>query len=249
MAFDPNKPHFRGPMEHEKLSLYVPPAKPGQRMPKLSWSVNFGHPRITVYTNDPSIEDKEHNFGRIQARLDIPTFQSFLELLDSCTLSLGQAKDPEAHGPVKYVVKNMRPWVDSKRVENPEVINEIFVGRDKEGTVWMSVIEENKPKIKFEFKLSDWHGLYNGQGEPFTTAQMSSIVARSYVRMLRALFPQSLFMEEHQEILNMPYEERKNMFNTDSNTKAPRKDSSKAAPSTSSASSEPSNDFADDLPF
>ncbi len=170
-----NTPRKKTALEHDKLSLFARPGAPGQRAPKLTWSMINGNPRVMVYTNDP--EDQGNDYGRITAKLDTPVFFALLELLERA------AKSPE-ETKTKLENKN-HTYYEGKRSETASVVSELMFGKDQAGIVWLSVVMPNRPKIKFKFTFGDYHEFYHGDGTPFTESEASALSAVAYTNLLR----------------------------------------------------------------
>ena len=231
-ALDMNQPRYKSPLEQDKLNLYATPEKTGARSPKLCWAVIFNNPRLTVYTNDPALQNKENDWGRITARLDIIVAQSVLELL------LKLVDEPND---TKYKVENYNNPItaNGERTQTPIHINDIYIGKDKEGIIWLSVVEKDKPKIKFNLEFTDYHHLQHGDGTPVTRADASKLVTRAYCGLLSKFLTDSYFLPDQLAILNTSAEDKKNMRNNRSNQKPTGQ---KSAPTSIDMD-------ADDLPF
>jgi hypothetical protein len=61
-------------------------------------------------------------------------------------------------------------------------LSDTWIGKDDNGIIWISVVAENRPKIKFEFRISDFHKLFHGNGTALTEAEASELQARAWVR-------------------------------------------------------------------
>ncbi len=233
-ALDMNQPRYKSPLEQDKLSLYAVPDKPGARSPKLCWAVIFNHPRLTVYTNDPQLQNKENDWGRITARLDIIVAQSVLDVL------LSMIDEP---ADTRYKIENFNNPIteNGERTQTPVHINDIHIGKDKEGVIWLSVVEKDKPKIKFNLEFSDYHHLQCGDGTPVTRAKASIFATRAYCGLVSKFLTESYFLPDQLAILNISAEEKKNMRN---NNRSDRK----GAPAGKASPVQVDMD-ADDLPF
>ncbi len=205
-TFDPNAPRFKSPLELDKLALYTKPASANDRTAKLVWSVVFNHPRLTLFTNKKELENKENGWGRIIARLDILVAQSIIESLRSMV---------DAEPGTRMVIKNINyPINEGKRSETPVHVNDVILGKDKEGLIWISVVEENKPNIKFNIIFSDYHELFHGDGTAFTAKESSELATKAYCNILEKMLSSSYFLPDQLAILNTSSEDKKNMFNT-----------------------------------
>ena len=60
--------------------------------------------------------------------------------------------------------------------------SELWFGKDDEGVAFISVISGERPKIKFEFNISDYHKIHRS-GNPITKAEASCLQALAVVRL------------------------------------------------------------------
>lgn len=166
-------------LDNKKLNLSAPcPTAPGKTS-ALIWGVYASNPRITVYTGDPEDSSERTGYGRIAASLDAPTFEVFLNMLKEAVDSTVEYKNK---------IENLNyTWFGGKRSENPVVVSSLWVGKDKDGLVWISVTAENRPLIKFIINNPEYHNLFHGDGVPFTKAEASTIYGKAYVKLLSGM--------------------------------------------------------------
>lgn len=173
-------PREKNALDNRKLSLSAPLPNGGGKKSSLQWSLVSNNPRITVFTNDPN--DANNNYGKISANLDLPKFYEFM-------LKLRQAAD--APGEYKSYVENLGfTFYGGKRSDTPAVLSQLFVGKDKDGVVWMSVTDAQKkerPRIKFNFGTPDFHTWHHGDGTPYSAGEASKLAAEAYYLMLTNL--------------------------------------------------------------
>lgn len=169
------------------LSAICPTAK--GKVSQLKWSTYLNNPQMEVRTNDPSLANKENNFGQIRVGMDAPIFWAFLEMLN-------------------LAVENSGEW--KSRIKNDdfngEHLTDIWVGKDKDGCVYISLIhkKEDRPVIKFIFgpahlpnNVTDarFHYLFHADGTPYTKAEISVIYAKAYIRLLDTIMGNVLVQE------------------------------------------------------
>lgn len=167
-------PREKNVFDEPKLDLKTPNSK--GKMATLKWGIFKNNPRLTVYTNDP--DDTTDN-GRISANLDAKTFYAFLQLLSRAIKSDVEFK-------AKIDNKN-HIFAYGKRSEEAVLVSSLWVGRDADGVVWISITAPKHPSIKFAFANSDYHFFYHTGGEQFTKADYSQIYAEAYLTMLTEL--------------------------------------------------------------
>ena len=156
--------------ELDKFILYTDaPDAPGKRS-RLTWSTYRGNPRITVFTSVPNDSGK----GIINAPMNPETFIILMNELERIAKNPGEEK-------IKLTCLTTVKREDGQRSQERTLLSDVWVGRDSAGIVWMSVIAEGRPKIKFEFHVSDFHKLTHGDGTAFSAAESSALQALAYV--------------------------------------------------------------------
>jgi hypothetical protein len=175
--------------ELEKFQIFTEtPGVPGKRS-RLGYSSYRGNPRITVFTNVPNDSGK----GVINAPMNPETFLVFLDLLEQ--IARNPAED-------KYKIDC---WTIIKAPEGAErntektLISELYFGRDKQGVIWMSVVAPNRPRIKFEYRISDFHKIFKGDGSPLNESESSTVQTLATIRALREV------MMAHMGDIKPPY--------------------------------------------
>jgi len=160
--------------ELEKFAMFMnAPGAEGKRS-KLSWYIREGSPRITVYTNIPS---DTINRGAISAAMNPETALIFLDLFEKGILD---------NNAFKYKLECFTtPWSDTGERLDKKVTSELWFGKDNTGMVWISILSDNRPKIKFEFKISDWHRIFHADGTQFTEVEGSVLQAMAVIKAMR----------------------------------------------------------------
>lgn len=153
-----------------RLSLY---SGEGRDAPRLYWAVFDGNPRIVVRTQDPN--DKDNNYGTIVAPMD-PIIMSVLSDI------IRQAAEAEPGWRQK--VTNKSTWHNGQKLQEPTRINDIIVGKDSEGCVYIALHEDNRPNLRFLFGPSSFHYLIKNDGSPLGKAELSVLFAKGYANMV-----------------------------------------------------------------
>lgn len=167
-----------------KLGLEAPSTQEG-RVATLVWNVQNNYPRVSVFTHDIKDEGPETAGGRITANLDFPVFYSLCEMFRKLASSPKSAWEENG---ISYRIDNDNfTYENNVRSEKPTKVNELWVGRDKEGSIWISVLANNRPKIRFHLAPSNWHHFHHGNGTPLTKSENSEIFAKGYARMLETI--------------------------------------------------------------
>lgn len=197
-------PRRKNALDNKKLSLKAPCPTAQGKTSTLLWGVYANNPRITVYTGDP--EDTV-NYGKIVADIDVVTFYSFIEMIENAAKSPTECKEK--------IDNKGYTWLGGKRSENMVVVNSLAVGKDADGCVWISVIADKRPLIKFFIRPGDSNSLYHGDGRPFTKAESSSLYAIGYCSILRNLVSIVLVNEYVEEAPKKPFVPGGNNYSRD----------------------------------
>lgn len=166
-------------LDNRKITMSVPCPSAKGKYSALMWNIVNNNPRITVFTNDPA---DSTDGGKISANMDIVTFYAFIELIKQMCAFDGETK-------VMIENKNFI-FPGGKRSDQPVVVSELWVGKDKEGIVWISVTAKDRPRIKFPFGFADFHVFKKADGTPYTKAEMSVIAAQGYIEILQRFMAQ-----------------------------------------------------------
>lgn len=180
-------------LDNAQLSLSANcPTAQGKRS-SLSMNVIANNPRITVYTNDPN--DANNNYGKITANLNLPVFGIYLEMLQQAVDFVPTPEKPE----FKTIIGNKNfIFPGGQRSKEPVPVSELHVGKNKEGVVWVAVLDKSgkdRPRIQFPFTVSNFHDLRWGDGTALTPAEVSVLAARSHLRIWRDVMYQLVVNE------------------------------------------------------
>ncbi len=169
----------------ERYSLFAS-STGGNSRAKLVWGIRDGNPRIAVFTNDPTDTVKS---GVISAPMDPITFYTFIEMLKRAATASGETK-------YKLDCFTTRRDESGAAIEKV-LLSEVYMGKDSDGCVWMSVVEGSRPKIKFIFTISDYHKLYKTDGTELTKAEYSTVVALATINSILPIYEK--YMQEANE--------------------------------------------------
>jgi len=154
-----------------KLRLSGPQQEGARRPPNLKVAVIRNNPRIDVFTN---IEGDRDN-GRISAPMEALTMFALITKVEDIAMG-----PPDVQ--VKIANKTGAPG-------QQKILSHTVVGKDKEGRVFISVIAQDRPRIKFLFLPSDWHEMAHKDGTPYDQAELSTVYARAWAKMMAELIP------------------------------------------------------------
>lgn len=139
---------------------------------RLQWGISNSNPRISVFTND-----EEKNLAIIGTNVSPEIFLIILNMIKETALS-----EPGTKQKVEFI------RTDRQDETVKYVSMTFFAGKDEKGIVWVSLIDKNKPKIKFNLKLWDFNKVYDKTGEPVSESKGSEMYALSLVEALKGVY-------------------------------------------------------------
>ena len=157
-----------------QFSMYAPSVKNPDKQLRLNIGISgTGFPFMNVDA-DENIQErtKENNFGKLTARLGGTVFYTLLNMLKF-------AKTKEAGW--KMGLQNFHNYVNGQKVDKPQHTNDVLVGVDNDGCVWMTIVENGRESVRFFFGPSDWHNWKKGDGEMATRKEMNHWSLEGYV--------------------------------------------------------------------
>lgn len=157
-----------------QFSMYAPSVKNPEKQLRLNVGISgTGYPFMNTDADDITGEKtKENNFGKLNARLGGTVFYSLLTMLKL-------AKTKESGW--KMGLQNFHNYINGKRVDKPQLVNDVLIGVDADGCVWMTVVENGRESVRFFFGPSDWHTWKKGDGEVATRKEMNHWSLDGYV--------------------------------------------------------------------
>ncbi len=155
-----------------RLSLTAPCPGASNIKSTLYWAVFDGNPRLVVKTNDPA---DTVSYGKITAAFD-PWNVGVIKQ------TLQKALDAKEAWKMKVALKNT--YRGNQNFDSPQHINDIVIGKDAEGVVYMSVIEQDRPQIKFPLLPSEYVQYIHADGTPLTPAESSAIFTAGYIDII-----------------------------------------------------------------
>ena len=165
-------------MTFDKYSLYTASTAAGQRA-RMVFGIRDGNPRITVFTNDPA-DTTEKTRGMISAPMDGVTFMGFLNLIKKVAATQGESSFSVD------CLTSVRD--DSGKITDKILLCKAYVGKDSEGNVFLSLIADGRPRIKFPLAISSYHSFNKADGTQLTAAEASTIAATALSEILTTLY-------------------------------------------------------------
>lgn len=173
------QPRLKTALDNPKLKLSADKLPNGESRPTFSIYWTNNNPRIDVWTGVASEKDG----GLIRATLDDIWLKVFLDKIDELC-------NPASANDVAFIIEcKNHTWQNNKRSAEPVVLARIVAGRDKDGRVYVSVLsnDPSRSKVRFLFGNS-WYNSLSHKSEKLTDAQISWVVAKSWVETVRQYY-------------------------------------------------------------
>jgi hypothetical protein len=151
------------------------------RRARLVLSYRDSNPRFTVYTGAAGKE------GVISWPCDLPHFVTILNMLKDI------ANGP--NGDKKVIDSLTVKYENDKPTNEKMLVSKLVIGKNNEGVCYMALIDENKPKIAFEIKPSQYHIFRDSNGEMIPISAVSRLMTIGIADSLLTLV--SVTMLEH----------------------------------------------------
>jgi len=178
MAEVPERPEIK---ELQRFIMWAnnPSNDVNARSCRLAWGIRDANPRLTVYTNDPADTVR---YGIIYAGMNPETVMILLDKMINVYKGPIDTKDK---------IENKTRIRDQTTGKYGPIVthSHTLFGKDADGICWLSVIEKDRPKIKFEFTLSNFHVFTNDKGEEMTKEESSQLQALTTCHLLKKIYP------------------------------------------------------------
>lgn len=161
----------------------------------MSWSIKNGYPRVAVNTTGVRSENIDYT-KLITAPFD---YISLLVALDDLKAVINSDKDC-----IRRVDCLNNKFVDGKRTDEIYVQATVYFIKDKEGIIYISVIETGKQKLKFKMVPKGYVRFYDDQGNVIENEGIrSKKFATKYLEVLVELMKDEMKIDsKYQTIKN-----------------------------------------------
>ena len=165
-----------------KLSAMNPTNK---KWANLSLDLFRGNPRIVVNSNDDNLRNEADGWGKVTAAMDVQLMGMVILMVEDAIAAPGEYK--------AQLENSNHSYAGGQRSQDITPQNSVWVGKDANGQVYISVVSVNPkfPKIKFLFGPSDsrYFKLRHADGTEYTRAEISVLGARAWVMLLKVALP------------------------------------------------------------
>lgn len=159
-------------LDVNRFVLWADGAAEGKKA-RLMLGFRDGHPRLAVTTG---VSGKD---GIINFPADVPTIVYFLNRLKE--VAAGDRGTRHSIDSLTTLYENDKP------TKQKRLVSTVYLGKSSEGIVYISVIAENRPKIVFEVKPSEFHVFKDKEGQKISEESISCIMAKGLADFMLGL--------------------------------------------------------------
>lgn len=134
------------------------------------------NPRLTVYTN---LQNERES---INAKFDMRGFQAFLALLQMAIDFKPTADQPEFRKQAVTLRPNFKPG--GGRPDGQVTDCEVFVGQDKAGCVWISLVQYQRTALKFVITHDEYLKFRHSSGDDFSAGDASKLASIGWLKIV-----------------------------------------------------------------
>jgi uncharacterized membrane protein YgcG len=176
----------KAPFDLFQLTLWAPSTAPGKSAMFLVDVGIDGKVSFTVRTGDPADKEKAKDGDVIRMRMSLLDYEKFVNLFGDVL----RAKGPIKRAAVEQVYyKFNKDTKQRERMDTPRDGNKLFINKDADGTVSISLVQYNRTNIEFGFLPRNPEILFaNEDGQKWSDGEMSLSNARAYQKILAELF-------------------------------------------------------------
>lgn len=157
-----------------------------QFSPRLVLSFRDGNPRFVVYTGEKGVI--------INFPCDVFIMQTVLDRMKEIV---------DAPPGTKIGVNSKSVHYDNgKRTNEKRLVSTLYVGKNKDGIIYIYIREDKKPDIIFAFRKNEWHDFFDANKVELPEDVMSRYFANAYIKFIEnslALFIHQYTLEAYQK--------------------------------------------------
>lgn len=175
------------PFQEYKLRLRADKINGYDKFPTLAVNVHKNNVSITAY---PGNKGEDGRTVSIKAGLDALSFSAVCVAIEDAIVA-----EPGWKKPVRcYTPRKRNPG----ETGTPKLLGAtVVVGKDKDGCVYISVVQKNPPHVKFLFVPSEYHEILNGEGQLAPLPEVTVLYARAWLAIMRPLVAHVLATDVH----------------------------------------------------
>lgn len=164
----------------------TPRTRKDRKQIRLTYGCTNGYPNVNIETDEDGEPTLENGFLRLSSRLNSPNFFAFLNLIEKALEeSPGWSRGIECYHTYK----------DGEVLEVPQKINDLKVGVDNQGLVYLTILQPGRTSAKFTFGPTEWHNYKDQDGNALSQKEQNHICAKAAVDGLRVAMGSAIALD------------------------------------------------------
>lgn len=182
---------FKKYYDVSKYVIWGDPVEEGGKRSRMILSFRDGNPRMVVYTGGMGAE----------SIINFPADMATLTSIMSTFKEIAQKKEPG----YKEIIESLTTvYKDDKPTNEKRVLSKLYIGKSKEGIMYMSLVSENRPKLIFTFIPSLYHVFRDGDGNKIPDAVMSCRLAVAFADTMLDAIATVMIQYTNEEYTEVP---------------------------------------------
>lgn len=162
-------------MNHRDLSMYAPNGE--GKFANASFDFKKNGVNVVIRTNVAN--DANNNYGRIAEVVPLDMYCMFLRMLEAAALH------PDNNFRWAYEHRDRKFIGQGKMTDGPVLIYRLIVGKEDNGVVYWSMVQEKRPNIKFSFLANNKTSFKDTEGNEMPKALESKFLTLGKVDAIR----------------------------------------------------------------
>lgn len=151
-----------------RYTIWGDPVEEGAKSSRMIVSLRDGNPRLVVSTGTGT---------GVESMITFPSDMATMTTIFSMLKDIALNKEP-GHKEIVESLTNV--YVNDKPTKDKRVVSTLYVGKSKEGVMYLSVVAESRPKLVFKFIPSNYHIFKDGSGNKIPDSVISTRLAVAF---------------------------------------------------------------------
>lgn len=174
----PDAPKRRLNITLDSFTLFATPrVRTNKKQLRLVFGCSNGYPNVNMDTDEDGEPTLENGFLRLSSRLNGTNFYVFLNAIERAVTQ------PPGW---KYGIECYHTYKNGIQHETKQHVNDLVVGVDNQGLVYVTILEPARTSVKFVFGPTEWHNFKDTDGTSVTQKEANEICAIECARGLRS---------------------------------------------------------------
>lgn len=173
---DEQKPRRRLNVTLDSYTMFATPrVRTDKKQLRLTFGCSNGYPNVNVETDEEGEPTLENGFMRVSARLSAVNLNTLVALV-----KMALKMEPGW----KQAIECYHTWKNGRQHEEKQHINDLVVGVDNQGLIYLSILQSGRTTTKFLFGPTEWHAYKKEDGSQWAQKELNHFCAQAHVEGL-----------------------------------------------------------------